>query len=641
MANYTFNRFQAYSGVGIGTPQNDSLRIYGILNPAFIPPSFNPDDSLVQNTLTRLGVGDDSLSITHRTMLNNRFYTETGNDAVRITMFDTGSSAFNAVFNNNAIYTGNGHDRILAVGEGNNILSGNTIDAGFGNDRLSVRNHTLGTFIGGGGNDYMKFVDVSNSTILAQSGDDAVRITNGTVGEVRLGDGLNNILATSTDRFSIFGGINADAYSFYEATGLRIEDTLGDDTFKLIDVEGVVLAGEGNDTITVLNGTDLVVNAGLGNDRIAIDGNTTGRFYGAEGDDSIRVDMGKHAVEDLIVSGGVGNDRILYENASVVASMEWGTLLGPVALSGGSGNDTIKVDLDFKADLDNYPTGTGIVNESIYTPFTGDIYGATIEVDADVFGGSGDDTLFFSAQHEQVIDQITDVEQVAIYEPYYYYQPVYDEYGEYLYDEEIYGGEQFVGYENEYYTYETDVTPYVDASATTLWGGSGDDRLTLEYGNAATLNGGNGNDTLISLFSGAFMVGGAGNDLYKGGLGNDNFIFGANDGNDIVQDTQGYNTVSFIEGIQQDDVAVWYDTATNKTWFQYEDDSTVSLNTVGGVASTLSAVVYADGQAISSGTLNTITAAVQQYITDNGLVVDDVSDVYNNADLMNLIAAAA
>jgi Ca2+-binding RTX toxin-like protein len=650
MATYNFNRFQTYTGVGVGTPQNDTVHIFGVYNQFNIPPAgFNSANSLVQNTTTRLGAGDDVLRLSHRSFINNSFNTESGNDIIRIRMQDFGSSTLNAVFSDNSIYAGSGNDRIWAVAEGTSVLSNSLVNAGHGDDVVVAQNLSGGSIVG----------------------------------------------------------------------------------------------GEGNDRIHVSTSEDLVVKAGAGNDRITIDATTTGQVWGGQGNDTLQIEMGNRALGDLTVSGGSGNDTITYQNTAITESMEWGTLSGPVSLTGGSGNDAITVDLDFNVDSNFIGQSSGIVNESIYTPFSGDLYGATIEVEAYLEGGSGDDTLFFSAEHDTVRDQITDVEQVAVYEPYYEYrdiyesqpvyelrdiyesqpvyelrdiyetQPVYeltyihhtdpiyedieiieedgnaytgsvlvgyeDFYEEvevfvgyedvyvgqeevfvgyedvyvgqeevfvgyedvYVGQEEVYVGEQFVGYENQYYSYETDVTPYVDASGSSLVGGSGNDTLTVEYGNGVYLDGGSGNDTLKSQNSGVLMFGGAGDDMNLGGTGNDTFIFSVNDGDDIVQDTQGYNAVRFVGSIQQDNVALWRDASTNQTWFQYDDTSTVVLDTAGGAASSVGTVQFGDGLTISSSQLNSIIASVQQFITDNALVVDSVSDVYNNADLMNIIAAAA
>ncbi|MFG2023042.1 calcium-binding protein [Streptomyces sp. NPDC048825] len=90
----------------------------------------------------------------------------------------------------------------------------------------------------------------------------------------------------------------------------------------------------------------------------------------------------------------------------------------------------------------------------------------------------------------------------------------------------------------------------VDANA--VWGGVGDDTITV--GEAGLAFGGEGNDTLYGIGDGAIAAGGAGNDLLRGSAGDQNLqgddghdkLYGGDDG-DHMQGGRG-NDVMYGEG---------------------------------------------------------------------------------------------
>ncbi|WP_295094730.1 calcium-binding protein [Ruminococcus sp.] len=74
-------------------------------------------------------------------------------------------------------------------------------------------------------------------------------------------------------------------------------------------------------------------------------------------------------------------------------------------------------------------------------------------------------------------------------------------------------------------------------------GTSGIDFIFDDSGNN-TLNGSNSDDRFYS---------GYGNDIMNGGSGNDNYYFGMYTGDDIINDTEGNNTIVFIDGLSAED----------------------------------------------------------------------------------------
>ncbi len=94
---------------------------------------------------------------------------------------------------------------------------------------------------------------------------------------------------------------------------------------------------------------------------------------------------------------------------------------------------------------------------------------------------------------------------------------------------------------------------FTDAIATTIEGGTGNDRLVGGAG-AMTLSGGNGNDVLFGGAGAETLIGGNGDDSIDGnkgndvgllGNGNDTFVWDPGDGSDVVEGQNGTDTMLF------------------------------------------------------------------------------------------------
>ncbi|MGB3210143.1 MAG: hypothetical protein WBB19_05490, partial [Desulforhopalus sp.] len=129
---------------------------------------------------------------------------------------------------------------------------------------------------------------------------------------------------------------------------------------------------------------------------------------------------------------------------------------------------------------------------------------------------------------------------------------------------------------------------YGDAGIDTLFGGTGDDILsggvdddTLSGGDGSdTVDGGDGHDRLYgqdgddTLFGGEgcdvlqgdggddILTGGTGADTLEGGDGNDTYVFRVGDDFDIVNDTQGTNTITFSNMPDSNLANMWYGLGT-------------------------------------------------------------------------------
>ncbi|MBV0911668.1 Hint domain-containing protein [Anianabacter salinae] len=267
---------------------------------------------------------------------------------------------------------------------------------------------------------------------------------------------------------------------------VTINDGNGGNTLNGTNDDDTINGNGGNDTINGLGGNDTldggdgndVVNGGDGNDSLR-GGRGTNTLTGGSGNDTYEFQVSGSAGRDFVDLGS-GNDFAFlgFFNAG----------LGPHAVNGGTGIDTIRLD---GADINNSNLSLdlgepGQPNESqnfgtVYTNFE------------NVIGNAGANNLSGNSQNNVIEGR---------------------------------GGNDILSGEG---------------GDDTLLGGTGNDTLNGDAGNdlldggdgADVLNGGDGNDTLI---------GGAGGDTLNGGAGNDTII--ARDGADIVNGGAGDDSIT-------------------------------------------------------------------------------------------------
>jgi glycerophosphoryl diester phosphodiesterase len=167
-----------------------------------------------------------------------------------------------------------------------------------GNDELcGIRDGE--TFIGGGGDDYIKagkgddriFVGVGNSTVEAGAGDDVV--------------------STDDGNHTIEGGAGNDR--LYTGTGNSIiRGGTGDDIINAQGGNNTIYGGTDNDVIYAGSGDDLIY-GGKGNDIITA-GSGANTLYGGGGDDLISSGFGNDVIYtgkgNNLVSSGTGEDTV-------------------------------------------------------------------------------------------------------------------------------------------------------------------------------------------------------------------------------------------------------------------------------------------------------------------------------------------
>ena len=325
------------------------------------------------NSTIDLETGNDDLTVT-----GNGNLTITGglgNDTVSITA-DQGDSVDDG---HHLINLGEGNDKLTIVGDVDDYntplvaLDGiTTIDAGTGDDIISITGTGDYTIELGEGNDQLTKVGAGDHTVNAGSGMDTVTI---------VGDGNNTVdLGTEADVLDITGN------------GVKhITAGTGDDTITVTGNGSVIATGdEGADHITITGYGVHNIDLGTGNDYLLIDGarvandnvdNTIAdemtTIIGGEGNDTVDVrfdhylnaDLGKGndllilRAEDLttedVVKGDVGKDTLRLTNEDFSTE---GVLVDHSETNGTTGIETFdlrQANITLELNADNFDTAEG------------------------------------------------------------------------------------------------------------------------------------------------------------------------------------------------------------------------------------------------------------------------------------------
>ncbi|WP_168220424.1 Ig-like domain-containing protein [Azospirillum thermophilum] len=299
--------------------------------------------------------GGDS-SVTVRDGLSGTVNTGSGNDRIEFTSAGAavaGSGAAGTV----RVASGAGNDAILLTALAGVSVAG-VIDAGAGDDLVTIDNRSADTVHGGLGND----------TIAGGGGDD----------DLDGGDGDDSLSGGSGGGDTLTGGAGNDVLRDGDGTALA-DGGSGDDTM-VIDykvpvgdstVQRILTGGAGADTLT-LTGT-------LSDLRLSIYGDGVAEAA-TDGADSITV-SGTYASVDVWLGGG--NDVYQGDNTGGSAN----TTLLVDRVHGGSGDDRIST-----GGGDDILWGDD-GNDKLYGGFGNDtLYGGT-GLD-DLYGNGGDDVLY-------------------------------------------------------------------------------------------------------------------------------------------------------------------------------------------------------------------------------------------------------
>lgn len=269
-------------------------------------------------------------------------------------------SHFTIMNTNNTVYGDNGHDVLIAPGDGNNQLYGDGIytTSAEGND-LIIAGNGNNTIYGGGGDDII-YVGSGQNEIYAGTGDDVV---------------YADAIGSKLD-----GGDGFDIYSFaYKDSAVKIEEGFWSTAQNFEGVTGTDYADSisgslADDYINGSSGNDTLL-GGAGNDQL-IGGAGNDDLYGGTGDDF------------YFVSGVFGSDYV-FENANEGADdrVVFNDITLDNVLYGRDGNDLIFADSNMANGvvLKDWFVNFGV--DSFWFTAGTDLYNyVTAEAMADAFG---------------------------------------------------------------------------------------------------------------------------------------------------------------------------------------------------------------------------------------------------------------
>jgi Ca2+-binding RTX toxin-like protein len=172
-------------------------------------------------------------------------------------------------------------------------------------------------------------------------------------------------------------------------------------------------------------------------------------------------------------------------------------------------------------------------------------------------------------------------------------------------------------------------------------GNSLDNELT---GNAGknVLSGGSGNDILNGADGTDTLKGGSGNDTLAGGSGNDTYLFSSGSGQDSLFDydtaADQNDAILFDAGLGTSDIGLFKNdddlvlgiaggdnTLTVENWFQSENYQVENVE-------------LADGNHLTDADINQLIQQMSAYAVDQGIALTNINDVYNQQDLMTMVA---
>lgn len=313
---------------------------------------------------------------------NNTFYGGTSKDiiiassALSKSFGNAGDDTISVLQFNSSASGGTGNDLIWGINdgvylfgdEGDDIITGGSyVNGGKGNDTLFI--HGLVEVIGGEGNDKISNLDDSfnGGSFLGGQGNDIYNLKS-IYNETYIYDidGKSNVLVSGDGQKAVILGPNNDEI---EISGSNIDLNSGDGN-NILDINHIgflnLIAGSGNDTLTIESGAEFKIDLGDGNNKVIFLGNHISHIRGSfiktgSGKDHILVKEEGTIVSDfsyieLGVSTGDNDDVIILNNSSYAVGVDLGagndvyegtlrwSLNGSTSqLNAGEGNDRINI----------------------------------------------------------------------------------------------------------------------------------------------------------------------------------------------------------------------------------------------------------------------------------------------------------
>jgi Ca2+-binding RTX toxin-like protein len=518
--------------------------------------------------------GDGNDSITGGSG-HSLLYGEGGNDTI------SGSSGSATIFG------GTGSDVITGGTAGNNAIylqatpfsvragggSGNLLDASAVTTNLKLDLNGFQTVYGGSGVNTFNDSGSGDITIFGGAGND--KITGGSGHNVIYGVGGNDTLSGGLGSATIFGGAGADSITGGAAGNNEVYLveapaflSAGSSTGNLLDASAVttpmtldlngfqkVYGGSGGNTFTDSGSGDITIFGGTGDDNIT-GGSGHNVIYGIAGNDTLNGSSGSATIfgstgTDSITGGAAGNNIIylqavpafvtsgggtnnILDASAVTADMTLDlTNLGFQKVYDGSGNN--EVTYSGSADIILFGgAGNELFNfsgSSGHNLMTGgggqDTMFAGPNGDT-MMGGAGSVTVFGGDGHDSITGGAAGNNAIYLHEA-----PAFVDGG---------GG----------------TGNLLDASAVTtdmnltltgfqkVYGGSGNDTLTVNGSDDVTIFGGAGNDSITGGSGHNVLYGEGGDNTLSGGAGSAT-IFSSSGGDVITGGTAGDNAIYLME----------------------------------------------------------------------------------------------
>jgi len=137
------------------------------------------------------------------------------------------------------------------------------------------------------------------------------------------------------------------------------------------------------------------------------------------------------------------------------------------------------------------------------------------------------------------------------------------------------------------------------------------------------------------------ITGNSGNNILKGSSGNDTYAFGTNSGLDTINDTSGtLDKVYFNSDIARTNIAMFMDSSNNLIIDYGSQTGTDKVTIQNQSKYTIERIKLDNGQFLTNSDINKLIQSMTAFANNHDIQMTNVSDVRNNQDLMNLVAAS-
>ena len=283
-------------------------------------------------------------------------------------------------------------------------------------------------------------------------------------------------------------------------------------------------------------------------------------------------------------------------------------------LVGGDGNET----LNGAKQSDNLFGGNG--SDVLYGNAGNDTLDGGAGVDL-LIGGTGDDTYIIDDSRDIIVERANegiDTVQVG------------------------FGYTLKENFENLTLSGTSNINGNGNGYANIVTGNTGNNILHGYDGNDI-LEGQAGNDQLFGDNQNDTLIGGTGNDTLYGGIGDDSYVFSQGAGSDTIDEEAGkQDSILLDASINKEDIAIYTD--GNNMVIDYGSDigtdKVVVLNQFNNSDKKIEQITLSDGSYLTDSDVNFLIQSMNAYAANNDIQISSINDVKNNADLMNLVAAA-